>query len=456
MEDRRAGRDIVLGHAMTEARESAAPDEAGRRGAFVALGILVMAAAFVMLRTGRDALYFQRDGLLDLPKAYIGIAVLSVPFAFGTLGLMRLLGPRAARVAAPLAVAAVFWLAAAHATPGGGIYNSVLFMLVPLAFGVLFSLGWLLAADLLDGASADTLARAYGGIGAGAIVGGVAGGALGRVLATRLEPQELMQLGAALLGASALVMLAAQLRYPPHPLTAEAGPASVAEAGRRGDPWRVLAEPYGLLLLAAAATGSLVGIFVEFQFYVAAATSGASARESARFFASFYLALNAAALGVQLYLMPRVQRWLGVHRSLLIMPAAVMGMAALLVANTSLLVRSGLRVTEGGLKASIHRANWEQAFLPLPARERHAAKVAIDGGAARIAEGIAAGCLYVWLVVVVGDRPLVGQSASWLTYLILVAGLGWLVSLRALGRAAAARGVDLKASPRLDLPLPDT
>ena len=59
------------------------------RVAFVAVAVALMTASFVLVKTGRDALYFQARGLFDLPKAYIGIALLSVPFAFGTLRLMK-------------------------------------------------------------------------------------------------------------------------------------------------------------------------------------------------------------------------------------------------------------------------------------------------------------------------------------------------------------------------------
>ena len=173
--------------------------DAARRTIFVALAIAAMAASFVLVKTGRDALYFMERGLFDLPKAYIAIAAASVPFAFGTLRLMRLLGPRAARVVAPIGAAVLFGLATTIVTPGGGVFNTTLFVIIPLTYGVLFSLAWLLAADLLDGRSNDVLGAAYGRIGAGAIVGGVGGGVLAKALAHAVIPQVLMGLGLALL-----------------------------------------------------------------------------------------------------------------------------------------------------------------------------------------------------------------------------------------------------------------
>ena len=42
-----------------------------------------------------------------------------------------------------------------------------------------------------------------------------------------------------------------------------------------------------------------------------------------------------------------------------------------------------LRVTEGGLRSSVHRSIWEQAFIPIDAGDRSTVKIAADGIAAR-------------------------------------------------------------------------
>ena len=69
-----------------------------RRILYPAAALLLMTAGFILTKTGRDALYFQRDGLFDLPWAYLGIAVLSVPMALITLSLLQSRGPRPVRV----------------------------------------------------------------------------------------------------------------------------------------------------------------------------------------------------------------------------------------------------------------------------------------------------------------------------------------------------------------------
>jgi ATP/ADP translocase len=117
-----------------------------------------------------------------------------------------------------------------------------------------------------------------------------------------------------------------------------------------------------------------------------------------------------------------------------------------------------LRVVDGGLRSSIHRASWEQAYLSLEAAERAHAKLVVDGMAGRLAEGAIALVLLAWLRFVVGGRPLLGQETSSITYLLLGASLVWLGLTRALG---GKRG-DLAAWRRSpdalqpDIPLPDT
>jgi ATP/ADP translocase len=212
-----------------------------------------------------------------------------------------------------------------------------------------------------------------------------------------------------------------------------------------------------LLLLTGMAT-AVVGLLVEFRFYVAAATSGNDARQNASLFASIYLVLNAAALVVQLVIAPRLQKAVGVHGSLLVLPSAVLGGATSLLASASLFGPSLLRALEGGLRSSIHRVSWEQAYLSIGTAQRAQAKLIVDGIAGRLAEGAIALVLLLWLRLVVGGRPLMGGDTASITYLLLAASLVWVGLVRALagarGDSAAWRWSAEALQP--DLALPDT
>lgn len=418
------------------------------------LSVFILTAAVTLAKTGRDALYFQHGGLYDLPNAYLGMALLSVPLGLLTIKLMRRLGPRRARLWVLSAMAGFLLFYAAVATPGGGPFMTVLYMLVPLTIGLAFSLYWLLAADLLEGAGRARIGRAYSLIGASSIAGGLVGGLVARLVASHWEPRGLILLGALAVAGSLAIVARAQWRFPP-PL-----PTRIRAAGRRNlrDFWCVLRERYSLLLLLTGMATALVGLLVEFRFYVAAATSGNDARENASLFASIYLVLNAAALVVQLVITPRLQKAVGVHGSLLVLPTAVLGGATTLLASASLFGPSLLRTVEGGLRSSIHRVSWEQAYLSIKAARRAQAKLIVDGMAGRLAEGAIALVLLVWLRLVVGGRPLVAQDTAPITYLLLAASLVWVGLVRTLGgtRGGLAERQRAQETFHPALPLPDT
>jgi AAA family ATP:ADP antiporter len=423
-----------------------------RRSIFPILALFLMTAAFALTKTGRDALYFQRDGFFDLPKAYLGIAILAGPAAGLALTLMRRFGPRGSRIVSTLAMAALQVVYHALAEPGGGALMTTFFMLVPLLYGVLLAQAWLLASDLLEGAPRDMMPRLYSTLGASSMLGGMAGAGLARALSEGVEASLLILLGATALTASAAVMSGAQLSCRVARMAnPESGIAPVSgEYPPLARMFGILKGRYPLLLALAGATGSAVGVLIEFQFYWSVADPASTPRDNVTLFASFYLLLNAAALVVQVLVMPVLQRVAGVEGSLLVLPAAMLGGAATVAATGAAIGRAMLRIAESGLKSSIHRVGWEQAFLPLERRARSIAKLLVDGVAARIGEGVAAGILLVWLSGI--DRGSVASPGLWIAYTLIGGSALWLVLVARLRpdlRAFAGR------EWRADIPLPD-
>ena len=392
----------------------------------IALAILLIMASFVLVKTGRDALYVQDRGVFDLPIAYLGMAAFSVPVAAGMLWLIRVMGPRRARAVALVGVAAVLVVFWRIAEPGGGGRMTAVFVAVPLLYGVLFAATWLLAAELLDGLPEDQISRAYARVGAGSIAGGLIGGVGARALAPAVAPEAFFGIGALVLSSSAAVVVLTQAGHAPRPVEGEA-----IEGPHLARARLFLRRRYGALLLSLGVVGAVVGVLIEFQFYWAASTSGAGGREQSAYFANLYLLLNAAALTVQLLVMPRVQRSLGVVGSLTVMPAMLLGGAILVAFSAGLAALGTLRVTEGGLKASIHRANWEQAFLPTGS-ERDVAKLVVDGMGAHLGAGLIAGLLYLWLHAVVGNDPSSEHSGAWMTWLLIASTAVFVVITRLL------------------------
>ncbi len=423
------------------------------RTRIVALVLYLMTLAFVLGRTGRDALYVLQGGMFDLPKAYLGIASLSLPLAATMTMFMWSQGVRRARVLATFAGAAALLAYSRVARPGGGPLMTLCFTLLPLGFGVLLSMAWLLGADLLGRAPRELLGRAYGRIGAASIAGGVTGGACARLLAAHVEPSHLILLAALALSASGAVMVTAH----------RACVRSVRTGGTRHmrmlmiEVGSVFHQTYVFRLLVVAGMAGLVGVLVEFQFYLAAAVMPGDLHSHTRFFANAYLILNAGAFALQILLMTRLQRVIGVNGSLMILPAVLAGGAISLVSGASGAVRAAMRIAEGGLKSSIHRSNWEQAYLPIGPAQRGVAKLIVDGAGARLGEGAAAGLLYLGLHLGAIDVGQIGRGMAWLTWMLLIGTVLWLVLTWRLDSeiARCMSAPEIAGTVRVDAPLPE-
>jgi len=453
--------------AVPDTLDPASLGSLARRTHVVAATMLVTTATFIIAKTGRDAMYFANGGIFDLPRAYIGIALLSFPVALGALGLMRAIGPRRARVVAPLVLAALLVWFAQEAHSGGGSFMTVFFMVVTLAFGVLFSMIWLLTADLLQGTSREQLAGAYREIGVASILGGMLGGVFARVLAPRIEPSGLVLLAAGLLVVAAAGVVAIQsacpaggLRCLTHGrhvpggghdagtthLSADSGPAAITQMSSSptmrptlSAAREVLRDRYTTRMLVVGMLAAAVGVLIEFQFYLTIAAMGRGNREQAGLFANAYLWLNGLALALQFWALPRLQRAVGAGGALLVLPGVLLGGGLTVLISASAMLRAALRVAEGGFKSSIHRTSWEQAYLPFDHGRRAIAKLIVDGLGTPAAEGLTAGALLLWTRGLSQTEPFARFSPTLLALSVVVFTVSWILATARI-RAGAGSG----------------
>jgi ATP/ADP translocase len=173
---------------------------------------------------------------------------------------------------------------------------------------------------------------------------------------------------------------------------------------------------------------------------------------NANFFANFYILLNFSSLLLQLFATPKIQEKIGLRGGLMVLPFALIGGATFATAAATAFSRSVLRVTEGGLRSSVHRSIWEQAFIPVDSTERSSVKIAVDGIAARIAEAIGAAAILLWLKQVVPDDTIkMPLDTGWISWTLLVTVTAWLLITQRLSvqvkqekvRAAPARAQDI-------------
>src|SRR4026208_1103063 len=90
-----------------------------QRTLFPALALGPTPRAFIVAKTGRDALFFQGSGgLLQLPLIYINIGAASLPLAIIFVKTMKVWGARPARLGVFMLAASVMVLASPFLQPG--------------------------------------------------------------------------------------------------------------------------------------------------------------------------------------------------------------------------------------------------------------------------------------------------------------------------------------------------
>jgi MFS family permease len=379
-----------------------------------ALGLTTL--AFIIAKTGRDALFFQSSGgLLQLPVIYINIAAASLPLAMIFVKAMKSWGARPARIGVMLLAAIVMAGVAPYLQPGDNRLTLAIFMFIPAIFGLLFASLWLLASDIFEKSEKSESARAFSKIGAATLGGGMTGGLISKALAPYLDARWFILLAAVVLFGVVALVWHIHGRFPTN-----------LEAKREDDGKKTsnflapVSNRYALTLLFISMTGALAGLLIDFQFYAAAAGASMGSKGNANFFANFYILLNFSSLLLQLFATPKIQDKIGLRGGLMVLPLALIGGATFATAAATALSRSLLRVTEGGLRSSVHRSIWEQAFIPVESTERSLVKILVDGIAARIAEALGAVVILLWLRQALPEgRIKMPLDTRWMSWVIL-------------------------------------
>ena len=422
------------------------PDSDPWKTIYPALALGITTAAFIIAKTGRDALFFQGKGIFQLPVATMTIAAASLPLAILFVKTMRSFGARPARLGVMLFAVIVLGLAAPFLQPGDSTLLFNIFIFIPAVFAIIFASLWLFAGDIFETTAKFASARAFSKIGASSLAGGMAGGFVAKGLLPLMEPKWLVFCGALLLLIVIGLVIRAHRTFPtniaPKPAQSEIKLGYFAP----------LSNPYALTLLFIAMTGALAGLLIDVQFYISATSATMGSKGNANFFANFYIMLNFGSLLLQLFVAPRIQDKIGVRGGLMVLPFALIGGAGFASAAATAFSLAVLRVTEGGLRSSVHRSIWEQAFIPVDASQRSLVKIAVDGVGARIAEGMAAAGLYFWVQRVAPGGNVTGPlDTRWMAWLTLATVLVWLfVTQRLRDQVQQTAPAGVKAEPELD------
>jgi ATP:ADP antiporter, AAA family len=321
---------------------------------------------------------------------------------------------------------------------------------------------WAFAADSFN---MRTGQRLFVVIMLGSNVGALAGAQLMNLTVERLSPFGLMLIATGALVAT--LFLAS-------PERAAVPRGSRAVAHQRRDPPRaralggialVLRDPYLLLIAAFVlllnwinSTGEFIlADFVKAHAEGHVAPGGETLRYIAAFYGNFQFWVTLVSLGIQLLLVSRIYRLVGIQGALLVHPIivvvgyGVLAMAPVLGGFIPLfsLVRR-IKVADDGVDYSLMNTTRQTLFLPVDSDSKYEGKMAIDTFFVRLGDLLQALCVFVGL-------NMLGWMQHQFALLNFVMSLGWMALAVAVGRAFHRRALDKMTSipPEAVEPIPD-
>jgi AAA family ATP:ADP antiporter len=97
-----------------------------------------------------------------------------------------------------------------------------------------------------------------------------------------------------------------------------------------------------------------------------------------KFYADFYKYQNLFAILIQLFLVSRIFKWIGVRGAIFVLPFIALGGYAFIAIGASLLIVKWVKATENGMDYSLMNTTRHALFLITSREEKYKAKAAID------------------------------------------------------------------------------
>ena len=357
-------------------------------------------AGFTLAKTARDALFLSMLPVRLLPWFYVVLALLAAVAAALLGKLTRRLLPRTT-LAWVLGVSGAVFLLVALLAPLSHRVAAIGFYLWTGVYGlILVSQFWSVATDQVSPRRAR---HVLGLVGAGGILGGMAGGALAVAIGPHRPVEWLLWTGAGL--HLALILPALRLDRLPH-AEGRAEPTG-GYVGYR----RLVRMPYvrtmAFLFLAAGMASGLLDYqfkyFLQDHFSMNGGSIGV-------FMGKFYGAQSLAGLFLQFGLTGFLLSRLGARGASILLPAVFIAAASTLTLLPLFSLLVGLRLFDATMRVSVSSTAWEFLYFPLSDEVRQSARRFIEAVVNRGAEAVA-GVLILLLGLLAPHHPI---ALSWL------------------------------------------
>ena len=366
------------------------------------LSLFGIIAGHTILETARDALFLARLPPSQLPWVYLAMALIAVLLSEmpSRKAKRRRLGGLSVALVGAALVTFAFWALGSWKSPWA---LRALYVWTGLVGNLVVLKLWLILGEIYTITQAK---RLYKIVGAGAVLGAVAGAALARLIAVRLGADNL------LLGAAVVMMVtglgpALLLRRPQRRSRSSASgrlPRSFAQIREQ-----LQKQPYVTRLAGLMLVSTVAFTLADYVFKSAVARS-IPPQDLGSFFAGFYMILNLLALVTQVFLMGFLLRTLRLHGAMCVLPV-LLGLGAGAVAfGGGLLAALLLKGADGALRQSVHRTCNELLYVPIPDGLRARVKPLIDVLGQRGGQALASVFILSELVLNRGDTRLAAAA----------------------------------------------
>ncbi len=395
-------------------------------------------------KTVRQSTFVDALGATRLPWVYLAVALLSYP-------LLRVYTRFADRVERHRLISFTCLLVAGVTVGFWWLYRypwnwvpAAFYVWTSIAFVLTISQFWSFANHSLDARQAK---RLFGPIGAGGLLGGIAGGQVARWMNVWVGPRSSLLVGALLLIGLVFLIHAVHRR---HPGDGEHGGASgLAKFEQSKGGLRTIIGSRHLRLLAFGVVVMVVASqIVDLQFNWAVERATSTLAERTAWFGNFFSVTGVLALVFQVVFTSRIHRSLGVGLAMRALPIVIgVGSAILLLASGfavefTVATVLALKAGESGVRYSLDQSTRELLFLPVGANLRVKAKAFIDVFVQRTAKGLAALLLlpvtFGWITVIQAAWMTLALVGVWL----LLSGVTYREYVRAFRDGLKQRSVD--------------
>jgi AAA family ATP:ADP antiporter len=373
-------------------------------------------AGSVASKAARDALFLDQFPVTALPYVDIAVAGLVAVLAGLYIRLGSRTNVRNAQIASLLIfafIAAVLWWLAMTAADERTVFVAIYIWVGALSV-LVPSQVWTLANFVLTTREAK---RAFGLIGAGAILGWIVGGAATTAIVDRFGTESTLLGVAVTLVASAGIVWRVWRERPER--AAEHDTADESHGGLWASFSMVRRSPYLTAIASVIWLAAFVTTVTGWQFKAIAKDNIPDTDQLAMFFGTFNVWAGLVALALQVLLTGRILRTAGIGVTLFVVPVAMTFSSVGLLLSGSLLAVVALKASDQVLRYSLDKATVELLYLPVPPAMTFRVKSFIDTVVYRVGDALG-GIAILLFAAVLGFTPVQ------VTWIALIALAGWL------------------------------